>query len=243
MCRAVLLLLALAPLSAFAYRPFDSTDADVAPKGEFELELGPVGWLREGLHRFRIAPAMIANFGLSGGRELVIQGQRQVSLDAESGAPRSAIVENGVFIKHVLREGVLQDKPGWSIATEYGFLLPATRGQSGTGVSVAGIASQRGSAGTIHLNTVASYSREHRPELFLGAIIEGPHEWPLRPVAEIFSDRTSGGDRTRSRLIGAIWRMREGLSFDVGIRNARTDSDSIHEFRLGFTWSYAFKEH
>ncbi len=27
---------------ALAYRPFDSTDADVAGPGEFELELGPV---------------------------------------------------------------------------------------------------------------------------------------------------------------------------------------------------------
>jgi hypothetical protein len=36
------------PRLAFAYRPFDSTDAAVAAKGEVELELGPLGFLRTG---------------------------------------------------------------------------------------------------------------------------------------------------------------------------------------------------
>lgn len=33
--------------AAFAYRPFDGTDADVAKEGEFELELGPVHYFRQ----------------------------------------------------------------------------------------------------------------------------------------------------------------------------------------------------
>jgi hypothetical protein len=37
----VALVLAALSGSALAYRPFDSTDADVARPGEFELELGP----------------------------------------------------------------------------------------------------------------------------------------------------------------------------------------------------------
>ena len=43
--------LAMPPL-AFAYRPFDSTDAAVAAKGEVELELGPLGFLKTGPDRF-----------------------------------------------------------------------------------------------------------------------------------------------------------------------------------------------
>jgi hypothetical protein len=57
--------LTLASQPAVAYRPFDSTDADVAGAGEFELELGPIGHLREGANKFRVAPAVIANIGLS----------------------------------------------------------------------------------------------------------------------------------------------------------------------------------
>ena len=50
---------------ACALRPFDATDAAVAAPGEFELELGPLGRLREGSKRFRVAPAVIGNFGYS----------------------------------------------------------------------------------------------------------------------------------------------------------------------------------
>jgi len=39
---------------AFAYRPFDLTDADVAADGKFELELG-ISHLRKGPDKFLIA--------------------------------------------------------------------------------------------------------------------------------------------------------------------------------------------
>src|SRR5256885_192755 len=126
--RVAFLVLCLLPLSepALALRPYDSTDADVAKQGEFELELGPVGRRREGSKRIEVAPAVIGNLGLEGNRELVIQGQREVALDRE---PRSAIVDNGIFIKQVLRKGTLQDASGASIATEYGLLLPSVHGE------------------------------------------------------------------------------------------------------------------
>src|SRR5216684_5835781 len=119
--RAAFLVLCLLPLSepALALRPYDSTDADVAKAGEFELELGPVGRLREGSKRFLVAPAVIANIGFSRDRELVIQGQREVALDRAAGEPHSTLVDNGAFIKQVLRRGVLQDESGPSVATEY----------------------------------------------------------------------------------------------------------------------------
>jgi hypothetical protein len=39
-----------------AYRPFDGTDAAVAETGEFEIELGPVEYLRDGAERALLAP-------------------------------------------------------------------------------------------------------------------------------------------------------------------------------------------
>jgi hypothetical protein len=227
--------------TAFAYRPFDSTDAAVAGPREFELELGPLGRLREGSKRVRVAPAVIGNFGFSGDRELVVQGQREIALDRDPGEPAASIVDNGIFIKQVLRQGVLQDKSGASIATEYGFLLPGMHGERGTGFSVAGILSQRWDAATIHLNAVAALTRDHEPDLFLGAILEGPHSWIVRPVAELFVDQGSGHPRVTSRLLGAIWRVRDSLSFDVGVRSARTQGETIREFRLGLTWALSWK--
>src|SRR3954462_10431577 len=90
---------------ALAYRPFDSPDADVAKTGEAEIELGPLQWLREGGKRFLHAPAFIANLGLAHDRELVIEGRQGVALDHEPGEPRSALVDDGVFVKQVLRRG------------------------------------------------------------------------------------------------------------------------------------------
>lgn len=97
---AVTLLLACAQ-PAYAYRPFDSTDAAVAGPGEFELELGPLGRLREGSKKHRVAPAAIANYGFSDDRELVIEGQREVALYRGAGEPASSIVDDGIFIKQV----------------------------------------------------------------------------------------------------------------------------------------------
>jgi hypothetical protein len=115
---------------ALAYRPFDSTDADVAKAGEVEIELGPLQWLREGGKRFLQAPALIANFGLSHEHELVLEGRHQIAVDREEGEPRSALVDDAISIKHVLRPGVLQDRPGVSVATEYGVLLPEVTAQA-----------------------------------------------------------------------------------------------------------------
>jgi hypothetical protein len=227
---------------ALAYRPFDSTDADVAHAGEFELELGPVGRLREGSKRFLVAPAVIANIGFSGDRELVIQGQREVAIDAEPGESRSSLVENGAFIKQVLRRGVLQDEAGPSVATEYGVLLPSVHGQHGTGLSLAGIVSQRWEAATVHLNAALAWTREHEPDLFLGAILEGPYSWPVRPVAEVFTEQARESARITSGVIGAIWRARDGLSFDVGLRSAQAGGEAIRELRLGLTWAFSWKK-
>jgi hypothetical protein len=238
---SIALILAMLSVSALAYRPFDSTDADVAGPGELEMELGPIGWLREGEDRFRVAPAVVANLGLPWKSELVLEGERQVALDPAPGAPASAIVDTGVFVKTVLREGALQNASGPSVAAEYGILLPEVHGQSGTGASVAGIVSQRRDAGTLHLNAALAWNREHEPDLFLGAILEGPYAWRLRPVAEVFGEQASGSPRVTSGLLGAIWRAADDLTLDVGFRFAHSGDEVVREVRLGFTWTLSLK--
>jgi hypothetical protein len=236
------LLLAMLAAPALAYRPFDATDADVAAFGEFELELGPIGWLREGDSSFRVAPAVVANLGLPWRSELVLEGQRQTALDPAPGEPSSSIVDTGVSIKTVLREGALQDASGPSIAAEYGLLLPEVHGESGAGASLAGIVSQRWEAGTLHINSALAWNREHEPDLFLGAILEGPYSWPVRPVAEVFGEQASGGPRTTSALLGAIWRARDDLTLDVGLRFAHSGDELVREVRLGLTWTFSYKK-
>jgi hypothetical protein len=44
---------------AWAYRPFDGTDAAIAAPGELEIELQPAGRLREGGNTTMVAPATV----------------------------------------------------------------------------------------------------------------------------------------------------------------------------------------
>ena len=231
-----------APAAALAYRPFDSTDADVAKAGDLELELGPVGRLREGSGRIRVQPAIVANYGLAHERELVLEGRREVLQDGDPDEPRSSIRDNALSLKQVLREGVLQDAPGPSVATELGLLLPEVHGDKGTGVSVAGIVSERSELATAHFNAALQWTREHEPGAFLGVILEGPHAWAVRPVAELFGEQASGTPRTTSGLVGAIWRVREDLSFDIGVRRAHSAGETVRELRIGLTWAFGLKK-
>src|SRR3954471_20560718 len=138
-CRAVRLGAALAGCchDALGYRPFDSTDAAVALPGEFELELGPAGVLLDGSDHTLIAPAYVLNLGMAEGWELVLQGRGQEALS--SAAHRASFGGNGLLLKGVLRDGVLQENPGPSVATEFGLLLPALHQESGVGASWAAI--------------------------------------------------------------------------------------------------------
>ena len=224
--------------SARAYRPFDGTDAAVAAPGELEIELQPAGRLRESGTTTLIAPATVVNYGLSEGWEAVFEGQGQTPL---SPSGPTSLTAAGAFLKHVLQPGSLQDKTGPSIATEFGVLLPDSTGSSGVGASLAGIVSQRWDWGTIHLNAQTALTRDHHADLFLGGIIEGPSQWPVRPVAEFFYEKKFGQSETMSALVGLIWRVRDNLSFDVGLRHALTNGHPVNEIRAGLTFGFPLR--
>jgi len=220
---------------ARAYRPFDGTDAAVAKKGEMEIELQPAGRLRDESGTSLIAPVTVINYGLTEDWEAVFEGQGQTPL-APSGP--TALTSAGAFLKHVLVPGSLQDKTGPSVATEFGVLLPDSTGNSGVGASLAGIVSQRWDWGTIHLNAETALTRDHHGDLFLGAIIEGPSTWTVRPVAEIFYENEFGREQTFSGLVGLIYRVSDDLSFDVAVRHALTGGHPVNEIRAGLTFGF-----
>jgi hypothetical protein len=223
------------PCAAFAYRPFDSTDAAVAAKGELELELGPLGFLKTGPDRLLVAPGAILNLGIARDWELVLQGRHFILLDAMAGESRFRLVDTGLFLKGVLREGSLQEGRGPSIAMELGPLLPTVNGEPGTGATATVIVSQRWRAAALHVNGEATLTRAGNLDLFGSTILEGPHEWPIRPVVEAFVEREFGAAFIVSGLVGAIWQLKEGLSFDIGLRAARVGSDKAFEVRAGLT--------
>jgi hypothetical protein len=218
--------------NAFAYRPFDGTDAAVADPGEVEIELQPAGaqWSRE--QNLLIAPAVVYNYGLSENWEAVLEGQLQTPFSPSGPTSLSA---SGAFLKNVIRPGVLQDKLGPSIATEFGVLLPDSNGDSRFGASIAAIVSQRWDWGTTHLNIAGELTRDQRADVFTDLILEGPPKWLVRPVAELFYEEEFGQFHTFSALIGAIWQVNDKLSFDVGFRHAITNGSNVNEIRAGLT--------
>jgi hypothetical protein len=220
---------------AWAYRPFDGTDAAVAAPGEMEIELQPAGPLRDEDGRSLIAPHTVINYGFSEGWEAVFEGIGQTPL---SRAGPTNLVGAGAFLKHVLVPGSLQDKTGPSVATEFGVLLPDSTGNSAVGASLAGIVSQRWDWGTVHFNAGTALIRDHHGDVFTGVILEGPNAWSVRPVVEIFYENAFGKEETISGLVGLIWRVRDDLSFDVGIRHALTNGHPVDEVRAGLTFGF-----
>jgi len=65
---------------AFAYRPFDGTDAAVAAPGELEVELQPAGLQHEKGTQTLIAPWTVVNIGLSEGWDAVFEGWGETPL-------------------------------------------------------------------------------------------------------------------------------------------------------------------
>jgi opacity protein-like surface antigen len=221
---------------AAAYRPFDGTDAAVADVGEVEIELQPAGAERVNSESTLIAPFVVYNYGFAERWELVLQGQAETPLSTPGS---TSFTDGGVFLKYVIREGVLQEKPGPSVATEFGPLLPDINGVPGTGLSWAGIVSQRWDWGTAHFNVETNLTRDHRGELFLDAIIEGPYKWTVRPVCEIFSDTIANQSQSFSVLAGAIWQVRDNLSFDAAYRHAVVNGQPVDELRAGLTFGFS----
>jgi hypothetical protein len=221
---------------AWAYRPFDGTDAAVADQGKMEIELQPAGRLRDSSGTSLIAPAARFNYGLSDAWEAVLEGQIETPF---SPTGPSNLTAAGAFLKSVLRPGSLQDKTGPSVATEFGMLLPDSNGESRFGASLAGIVSQRWDWGAIHLNGVTTLTRDQHADLFAGAIVEGPAKWTVRPVAELFYEKEFGKSETISGLVGLIWQVHDDLSFDVGVRHALTNGHPVNEIRAGVSFGFA----
>jgi subtilisin family serine protease len=224
---------------AAAYRPFDGSDASVVDTGALQLELGPVGYERDGDERRLIAPAARFSYGFAEGWEATLGGQAEHGLSAD--ARRSILVGNSATIKHVFRPGSLQDQMGPSVTGEAALLLPGFGEEQGTGASLTGVLSQQWRALAVHVNAAAAVTRQGHGDAFLGVILEGSRDWPMRPVAEVFHERDFGSFATTSGLIGAIWQVRSNLAVDAALRHASVNDRTLDEIRAGLTFSFPLR--
>lgn len=239
LCALAAGIVAVWPLRASAYRPFDTTDAAVAAKGEMELELGPVGYVSEGSDRALVAPSLVLNWGFADRWEAVLEGRHVVGLGRNIQGQRLRVEDTALSLKGVLREGSLQEKTGLSVATELSALLPTLNGDPGAGAEGALIVSQRWPDLTVHATGAAAWTRAHTPGVLGGIILEGHDTWAVRPVAEATVEWERDVPTTISGLLGTIWRVADGLSLDAGVRLAHAGGVNTTEIRAGLTWGFS----
>jgi hypothetical protein len=233
---AILAAILATPAVARAYRPFDGTDADVAPPGVFELELGSGYASGRGIAPSFTLPAVVLNQGIVPNFELVLDVANELGARRLTVAPTAQIVDTDVRLKWLVRRGCLQGLGGASVATEFGPLIPTATGER-VGAIANVIVSERAASWTFHANVGGALTRDTLPAIIGTLILESPESLRARPVAELLFERDFGGSTTASLLLGTIWTVSEALALDVGTRGALVDGRAVEEIRVGLTWA------
>lgn len=220
---------------AWAYRPYDSTDADVADDDEVEIEFGwqETDFDRESANGGRV----VFNLGIGRDREMVIEGG-WVHMRSSSGDSSSAIEGVGAFLKQIHRRGSLQGESGFSLASECGFRLPTRSEEIGAGGECLLVASHEISALAIHINAGLAYETDHRWSRSVGLIIEGAGARRLKPGIEVLHEQSEGSHSELWVLAGMTWAASDAYAFDFAHRWAIQPSTDSYEWRLGLTWTH-----
>ena len=224
----------LIPASAWAYRPFVSTDAAVADPKEIEIELGYFNLERTGRQNSIATPSMVLNYGVAKNLELVGEFRLEVS-------PQVEISDPGLSLKGVVKEGVLQDRPGLSIAVEAGLLLSSTLPREhGVGFEVTGIVSGKVAPVTVHVNGGGGLDRDGHVFGIWGVIGELPLHSKLRLVGEVNGETTQGERPNNSALLGLIWQpTSKNVFLDAGVRHGISHAAPDWQFTIGLTFGFS----
>jgi hypothetical protein len=223
--------------SAWGYRPFVSTDAAVADVKEVEVELGYFNLERaKGKNNF-IIPTIVLNYGFMPRVEIV--GEFAVEEPIHG---HTRLTDAGLSLKAIVREGVLQEKSGPSLAIEAGPLFPSTVGaEKRFGFKGLGILSDRLGSLTYHLNLGGGVAREKNNAFFdWGIIVELPITTQLRVVAEMNGENVHRTPADTSGLFGFIWESPVHNAFiDAGIRKGISRGASDWLFTTGLTFRFS----
>ena len=227
----------LGAVDGWAYRPFFSTDAAVADPQEAEIELGYFTLEHARGQQTFTLPSLVLNYGLW--RDLEVVAELAVARDPSG---ELNLVDPGLFAKAVLKEGVLQEKEGLSVAVEAGPLLPSTRpGERRVGIEAIGIVSGRVAPFTLHVNGGGGADRtDARPFGFWGVIGELPVRPDLRLVGEVAGESTKGALPQNSGLLGFIWEPAASNVFlDAGVRRGLSRGAPDWQFTAGVTFGFS----
>jgi hypothetical protein len=233
----VAVVFALPSSAAWAYRPFISTDAAVADPREVEIELGYFDLKRTRRENTFIIPKLVLNYGLL--RDVEIVGEFRVERDPTA---HWNVVDPGLSIKAVLREGILQEKEGISFAVEAGPLLPSTvQGERKFGFEGIGILSGQLAMLTYHINFGGGVARSNsNPFVVWGTIFELPVVPKFRLVSEINGESVQSERANNSALLGFIWQpTSSNLFVDAGVRRSIGRGAPDWQFTTGLTFGFS----
>ena len=227
-------MLVLVPASAWAYRPFVSTDAAVADPREVEIELGYFNLAHTSGTNMFTTPGVVLNYGVIRNLEVVGEFRLDVSPDVE-------ITDPALSLKGVVKEGVLQDKPGLSVAVEGSLLLPSTvTGERGVGLETVGIVSGKLAAVTLHVNGGGGVNRAGRAFGVWGVIGELPLDSRVRLVGEVNGEIIERERPNNSALLGVIWQpTSRNLFLDAGVRRGISNAAPDWQFTVGLTFGFS----
>ena len=220
-----------------AYRPFVSTDASVVHKNKWEMELGVFKLTHQNKENEIVVPSARINYGIIDNWELV--GESDMQIYKEGKDRDFEIRDPAVSLKGVLRDGILQNKDGPSLAIELGALLPSTvKGERNTGFGGVGILSYKFFNLVYHINSGIELDRsEVGPNAIWGVILEYPFEGSFRIVGEVNGIVKNEDLPETSGLIGFILRIKE-IDFDFGARKSFSDAAADWELTSGMTFSF-----
>ena len=228
----------LMPPSCWAYRPFISTDAAVADPQEVEVELGYFTLERDKGENSFIIPRVVLNYGLVRNWEAV--GEFAVLRRPDGDLN---LIDPALFVKAVLKEGVLQEKKGISVGLEVGLLLPSTeKGERHFGFEGTGIASGKLGPFMLHVNGGLGVQRSTGDVVGIwGAIGELPLSNGLRLVGEVNGEKPRRETQRDSGLLGVIWQpwSSKNVSFDAGVRRGFTSAAPDWQFTMGVTFGFS----
>ena len=234
----LLLVWLLAPTPSWACRPFVSTDAAVADPKEVEIEFGYFTLEREKDENSFVIPRVVINYGVFKNWEAVGEFAVRRSPDA-----KVDVIDPALSVKGVLKEGILQDKEGISIAVEVSWLLPATEKEARHfGLEGIGILTDKLGPFTFHLNGGLGVERSTGDLVGIwGLIGELPVATGLRLVGEVNGEKPRRAEQSESALLGLIWQpwSSKNVWFDAGIRRGFTSGVPDWQFTFGITFGFS----
>ena len=178
---------------------------------------------------------MVLNYGFAKNWEAVGEFRVEINPDFE-------ITDPGLFLKGVLKEGVLQGKQGVSVAIEAGPLLPSTLPhEHGVGFEAIGIVSGKVAPVTVHIDGGGGLDRDDRHRFAIwGVIGELPVHPEIRLVGEVSGESTQDQRQNNSALIGVIWQpTSRNVFLDAGVRRGISRAAPDWQFTIGLTFGFS----